>query len=364
MDANRQEMGFLVVGAGFLGAQRAAAAVAARGARLAAILDRERDAAEAVARKHRVPVAPDLETGLRMPGVSAVVVATPPAGHAETVHEALDAGKHVLCEKPLAIDADEARALALHAEDAGLRLATGLNHRFYAPIRDAFRLVSTWSIGRIESLRVQIGHRASAAFLDGWHTDLSVSGGGTLMDNGPHACDLVRRFLGEVVVAQGCVRDSLELPTGCESEAYALFRNHDRAVAELRSSWTMEHGYLTLELRGSAGYLHVETAPWRLTGRLADGRPIAYHYVRERALESWYRWRHGCERSLVHEIEEFVAPDRGHARAHASGWDGVRVAEMVAAVYEAARAGSDVVLRPPQVHELHSSRRRVPKGVA
>src|SRR5439155_8681619 len=135
--------------------------------------------------------------------VDAVVVATPHADHHEQVGLALEAGKHVLCEKPLAVRPDHARLLALRADELRLRLATGLNHRFYPPVRDALALVSRWAIGRVESVRATIGHRASPEFLAGWHAERERSGGGTLIDNGPHACDLIRRFLGEVVAAQG-----------------------------------------------------------------------------------------------------------------------------------------------------------------
>ena len=94
------------------------------------------------------------------------------------------------------------------------------------------------------------------------------------MDNGPHACDLIRRFLGEVVLAKGFVRQDVHLPAGCETEAYGLFRNHDNAVAELHASWALRSGYLTVEVRGSEGHLRIETAPWRLD-RPARRRPAA-----------------------------------------------------------------------------------------
>jgi predicted dehydrogenase len=366
MDAKHQSMGLLIVGAGFLGGQRAAAAVAARGVHLAGVMDREVLRAEVLARRHHVSVVHSLADALRDPAVDAVVIATPPNDHAEIAHQALEAGKHVLCEKPLAVDPDDARSLATHADHAGLTLATGLNHRFYPPVRDALRLVSAWAIGRVESVRVQIGHKATRAFLQGWHTDLAISGGGTLMDNGPHACDLIRLFLGEIIAAQGFVRDALELPSGCESEAYAHFRSHDDGIAELRSSWTLERGYLSLEIRGSSGYLFVDTAPWSLAGCLADGRRIAHHYVSQRIAELSYRRLHGCEHSFVTELEAFVMPKAAHThpRPNATGWDGARATEMIAAVYDAARSGNESVLKPPQVRLPHL-RTHVPlKGVA
>src|SRR5438105_3694163 len=100
MDANRKKTGFLVVGVGFLGAQRAAALAVARGCRLVAVTDLDGDAARKVADRHGAIAAPDLRSGLELTGVDAVIIATPHADHVEPVNLALEAGKHVLCEKP------------------------------------------------------------------------------------------------------------------------------------------------------------------------------------------------------------------------------------------------------------------------
>jgi predicted dehydrogenase len=337
-------LGVVVVGVGYLGAQRAAAANRARGCRLAGVVDRDATLARASARRHNAKAYSDLQSALSDPHVRLVVVATPHVDHPETVAAALDAGKHVLCEKPLAIDPETARELARRADHKRVRLGTGFNHRFYPPVHDAFGLLSKWAIGRVESLRVEIGHKADDRFLRGWHTNAEVSGGGTWIDNGPHACDLVRRCVGEVAAGQGYCRQTRELPDRCESEVFALFRNHDRAIAEVRSSWSLESGYLTIEIRGSAGHLRVETAPWRLTGILADGRRVRREYWFERARELMYRKRFGCERSLVWELDAFLSSDPLRRRAAATGWDGVRAAEMVSAIYRSAVSGSEVTL--------------------
>jgi predicted dehydrogenase len=343
------QLGVLVVGAGFQGARRAAAAVAAHGVRLIAICDEDRALAHAVARKHRVAAVRDLDAGLALSGVDAVVIATPPALHVDQARQALNADKDVLCEKPLAIDPADAHALALHADRCGMRLVTGFNHRYYPPVRDALGLARSGAIGSIHSLRAAIGHQASAAFLRSWHTDAAVSGGGTLADNGPHACDLIRRFLGEVATAQGVVRDTLRLPPGCESDAFAFFGGRSGAVAELRTSWRLERGYLTIDLRGSLGHLHIETAPWRLSGRLADGRRIYRIYLGARASEAWFRRKFGCERSLVIELEDFAAPESADQQEFATAWDGYRAAQMISAVYESAHAGSEIRLAASRV---------------
>jgi predicted dehydrogenase len=353
-----REVGFLVVGAGFLGAQRASAVAAARGARLVAVHDTNADAAAKVACRHGVEPVADFREALAWPGVDAVVVATPHADHFSQALAALEAGKHVLCEKPLTIEPDDARLLALRADELRLRLGTGLNHRFYPPVVDALELAAAWQIGRVEGVRAEIGHKASPEFLGSWHTDVARSGGGTLIDNGPHACDLIRRLLGEVVAVKGYCRESLALPKRCEVEAYALFRDFDQGFAELRSSWNQPSGYLTLEVRGSEGWLVVETAPWRLSGVLASGRQVFRTYLFERAAEKAFRLRFGCERSLVREIEAFLEPASSQPRPEATGWDGCRVTEMIEAVYRSDTTGEEVRLSPLLAHLPTTSRRR------
>jgi predicted dehydrogenase len=345
MDATGHEMGFLVVGAGFLGSRRAAAIMAARGCRLVAVHDRDQGVAQEVASEHGVRVALDYAEALGWDEVEAVVVATPHADHFEQAGLALEAGKHVLCEKPLTVRPEDARHLAALADARHLRLATGLNHRHYPPVRDAWELVASGSIGRVEEVRAEIGHMAGPEFLRSWHTDVARSGGGTLMDNGPHACDLVRSLLGEVVAVDGAVCDTLGLADGCETEAIALFRGQQGGTGEVRSSWTLASGYLTLDVRGTEGYLHVETAPWKLSGVLDTGRRVRKRYLAERIAERRFRGLFGCERSLVHEMEAFAAgPSARHPRIEATGWDGCRVTEMIDAAYRSSRTSRSVSL--------------------
>lgn len=352
------DWGVLVLGAGYLGTRRAAALGQARGAVLAGVYDTREVAAGALAERHGVEVFDDLETALSRPEIDAVLVATPHADHAGQIATALESGKHVFCEKPLTIKPEDARALAARADALRLRLATGFNHRFYPPIRDALAIASAWKIGRVEGVSAEIGHKATPDFLKTWHTDVARSGGGTLIDNGPHACDLIRQFLGEVVAVKGYRRESHHLPVGCEIEAYALFRDFDQGVGTLRSSWNQLHGYLNLEINGSDGWLRVETAPWRLTGVLSTGQKLARGYLRERLLERAYQARHGCERTHVEELESFVSVASATERPGASGWDGCRATEMVDAVYQASESGREVRLDPLPVNLPSATSRR------
>jgi predicted dehydrogenase len=347
-------LGIAVVGTGFLGAQRAAAAARARGTRLVCVHDRDPQIARKVAERHGVPADKSLDAVLARPEVSAVIIATPHADHAQEVNACLAAGKHVLCEKPLATDAGEARGLATFASECGVRLATGFNHRFYPPVRDALRLVQRGSIGKVITVRASIGHQAAPEFLKSWHTDLERSGGGALMDNGPHACDLIRQFLGEVQSVEASIENRLDLPIGCESDATAWFAGRDGGVAELRASWRQPVGYLTIEIEGQEGALRVETAPWRLEGSLANDQRVHERYWVERSHERLYRAVHRCERSLVEELDSFASFAASRPKPHGTGWDGCRATEMVVAAYRSAAEGSAIRLAPLPVRPPHA----------
>jgi predicted dehydrogenase len=145
-------------------------------------------------------------------------------------------------------------------------------------------------------------------------------------------------------------------------DAQATFHGFDQGVGEVRSTWTNPSGYLTIEVRGSAGQLRIETAPWRLTGVLEGGKRVSKRYLTDRLAERRFRGLFGCERSLVRELEAFVSTPWGQPRLEASGWDGCRVTEMIDAVYRSDQSGGEIVLEPLLAHLGSRSRRRVSLG--
>jgi predicted dehydrogenase len=327
MDANGLgrglPVGFLVVGAGPTGVRRAAAVAATPGARLVATQDADRGYAAA----------------LENDTVDAVVIASPHARHFEQAWGALEAGKHVLCEAPLALRPRQARLLAARADELGRVLATGLPARFLAPIRDARALLTAWRIGRVERVRVAVGRRTS-------------------MEAGLTACDLVRRFLGDVVAVHG-TRDQ---EPGGGSEALAVFRNHDGVLAEVRTFRSgSERGGLTLDVYGTQGRLQVGAGGWSLSCTRPGGGGVCRRYLAERIAERLFRQRHGCGRALALETQAFVAAIKGRrlGRDEASGWDGARVTEMLDAVHRAHQAGEEVPVHAPPAPRLGVARQAV-----
>jgi len=131
----------------------------------------------------------------------------PNALHAEPSIAAARAGKHVLCEKPLALSADEAKTMWRAAEDAGVVHATGFNYRFVPAVRLARELVRSVELGDIVHFRARYlqswGWDAPPA---DWHFDPAIAGTGAIGDLGTHVIDLARYLVGEIRSVGATVR--------------------------------------------------------------------------------------------------------------------------------------------------------------
>src|SRR3712207_6461134 len=141
-------LGIGIIGFGRIGAEHAAWLASGQGARAVAVADAT-PARQDLARRRGLDVYPDVGDLLADPRVGAVLVATPTAMHFEHAARALQAGKHVLVEKPMALDLSQSRQLVEDAERRGLSLSVFHNRRWdvdYLTVRDA---VASGALGRV-----------------------------------------------------------------------------------------------------------------------------------------------------------------------------------------------------------------------
>lgn len=194
-------VGAVVVGTGF-GCLTHVRALRAAGFEVHALVGRDPD--KTAARAERFEIAhsfTSLADALAVPGVDAVTVATPPHTHAPLVLEAVGAGKHVLCEKPFARDAAEARTLLAAAESAGVVHLVGTEFRFAPGQALLARVVRSGAIGepRLATFLLHIPLLADPdAEVPVWWGD-AAAGGGWLGAQGSHVVDQIRTTLGEFV---------------------------------------------------------------------------------------------------------------------------------------------------------------------
>src|SRR5262245_39742579 len=124
-------LSFALIGCGAIGDARAAALQKTPGARLAAVTDVDPARAKTLAERYRCAAVPGIKELLNFPDVGAVIISTPPHVHRDACLAALEAGKHVIVEKPLASSSAAARQMVAAAQACGRTLATGFNYRYY-----------------------------------------------------------------------------------------------------------------------------------------------------------------------------------------------------------------------------------------
>jgi predicted dehydrogenase len=269
--------------------------------------------------------------------VDAVILSTPPADHEVVGLACLEAGKHVLCEKPLAVSVEACERLVAAAEEHGVCLATGFTLRQTPAARLARSLVDEGAIGEIDHVRTFHGHAGGKDFGPAWITDATVTGGGTLMDNGIHMIDQVRWFLGDVVEAVGYGSGHTWRKPGCEDNAFVLMKSASGRVGTLHSSWTEWRGYgYRVEIYGTAGYVRFGYAPlWLVEARGIPGGRMkrrVHVFAKYQVMERFRGWQWSFGETLVEDLRDWLGAIRQGAQAPASGMDGleaVRIAQGI-----------------------------------
>ncbi|HEX8912253.1 MAG TPA: Gfo/Idh/MocA family oxidoreductase [Humisphaera sp.] len=192
-------LGIGIIGFGRIGAEHAGWLSAARNARAVAVADAT-PARQDLARSRGLRVHGTVDALLADPGVGAVLVATPTAMHFEHASAALAAGKHLLVEKPMALDLPQSRQLAAEARRRGLVMSVFHNRRWdvdYLTVRDA---VASGALGKLINVESRLGQWASCVgpaareYRPNWRNEAGFGGGG-LYDWGSHFVDQIWRLL-------------------------------------------------------------------------------------------------------------------------------------------------------------------------
>lgn len=133
--------------------------------------------------------------------IDAVSICLPHRWHCETTLAALAKGKHVMIEKPIAMNLSEAKTMAEAARKAGRTLFVGMTHRFYPELREAKRLIDDGAIGEIVACNEITLDNMATLELPAWYLDKSLAGGGAGLTDAIHLVDRLRWFTGDEVVA-------------------------------------------------------------------------------------------------------------------------------------------------------------------
>ncbi|MEZ5355144.1 MAG: Gfo/Idh/MocA family oxidoreductase [Bryobacteraceae bacterium] len=194
---------WLVAGIGDITTKRVIPAIEAEGrSEFAGVVTRD----PAKASGYDCAVWTDFSEAVRDPGIDAVYVGTPVAMHAPQTIEALRAGKHVLCEKPMALSHAEATTMQAAAAETGRVLGIAYYRRMYPKVRRAMELLRRGAIGQPVLAEINChSWRPGEDGLRGWLLDPAMSGGGPLFDIGSHRIDILNFLFGKPERVTGLV---------------------------------------------------------------------------------------------------------------------------------------------------------------
>ena len=186
-----------IIGCGAIGNTHAERYAKSTEAELAAVVDILPERAKALAEKHRVPAAlTQYRQMLKDPSIKAVSVCLPNDLHAPVTIDCLRAGKHVLCEKPPALNLKQAIAMRDEARRRRRMLAIGVVNRFNDNVNWIRDLISAGDLGQVYHVHTIFKAHRSIPGLGGWFTTRKRSGGGVMVDWGVHFIDLILYCLG------------------------------------------------------------------------------------------------------------------------------------------------------------------------
>jgi predicted dehydrogenase len=255
-------LGWGIVGCGWVARDYVAPGLAAApSARLLALCDPDAGAMRRIA--EAAPGAAcftDLDEFLAAPGLDAVYVATPNHRHRPLTEAAARAGKHVLCEKPMATTVEDAEAMTAACDRAGVRYGTAFDQRFQARHRRLKDLVMRGDLGTVTAARIHYACWTPGDWVppgqdahDNWRVDPARAGGGAFIDLAPHGLDLLQWLLGEPLVEVACLLQRRVHPYPVDDGAALVGRFASGALLSMNVAYNCPDAFprRTLELIGT-----------------------------------------------------------------------------------------------------------------
>jgi predicted dehydrogenase len=310
--------------------------------RLVSICGRDRDAAAAVAARFGwEEVVTDWREQVADERIGLHVNGGPNSLHAEPTIAAVTAGKHVLCEKPLALDAGQAHQMWRAAADAGVVHACGFNYRFVPAVTRARDLVEAGTLGDLVHFRARyLQSWGWDTPTDGWRFDRAQAGTGAIGDLGAHIVDLARFLAGEIETVSAVVRTFV--PGREVDDAFAATIELAGGATGTLEATRLARGRVnqnTFELNGSKGSIAFDLDCFDEL-LVSDGGP----YRVERVTGDWWPPGHtlGWGDTFALEYQQLAAAIAGEgwiSPSIASFEDGYRAAEVCDAIQRSAASG-------------------------
>ena len=326
-------MNWGLIGASTIASQFMIDAIRAQGGHhVLSVLSSSEERGRKYAENHGIPKSfSNLIELLADPEINAVYISTTNEKHKDQALAAITAGKHVLCEKPLAMNVEDAIEMVTAAEKLGVVFATNHHLRNAGSHLKIKELIQDGEIGTVQSIR--IFHAVHLPVnLQGWRIDNAAAGGGVIPDIVVHDADTVRFYLDEDPLDVTAVERSGSLGQGVEDSVMSIWTMPSGVMVQTHESFTHRFARTGVEVNGTKGSIvasNVNTQNPVGDITLTDGSgtrsvPFSDHNLYARS------------------IGLFAEAVNGNGRPSADGVDGVKSLAVAMAVKEAATSGRSV----------------------
>ncbi len=312
---------------------------------LSAVFDKDSKANAEVARQFKTKPAASLDE-LLATNIDAVYVATPAHLHYDHVRACAQAGKHVLCEKPLGMTVAQAEEMIGLCDRGGIKLGCAFMMRFVAQHREALQLIQQGRLGRPVYARAQLSCWYPP-LENAWRQDPATGGGGSLMDMGGHCIDLLEMFFGKVAKVSCLIGNTIHNYRSEDSAVATLFFENG-ALATVDTFFCIpDNGSKNaLELYGSKGSILAQgTIGQGPAGKMVaflEGDDRTYDAQQARAADQGVAIEPKPVNTYQAEIEEFSQAIMEDRPPRIDGELGLRSQKILAACYESARSGKTI----------------------
>jgi predicted dehydrogenase len=319
--------GIGIIGCGLIGQKRAKALGEGR---LVACADINENAAKALAQASGAQVFNRWQDLIALKEVDIVIIATLHDSLAEITLAVIKAGKHVLVEKPAARNPKELEPVMAATKQYNVKVHVGFNHRYHRAFRKSRELFDSGFLGDLMFIRARYGHGGRIGYDKEWRAKPEVSGGGELIDQGPHLIDLSRWFLGDFSDVHGFAHTYFwDMPV--DDNSFMFLKTAKNQVAHLHASCTEWKNLFSMEIYGRNAKLEITG----LGGSYGVERLTYYKMLPEMGPPETTTWEFPMgDDSWAVEIEEFYDDIRLNREPSAGLNDAYETLKVVEKIYK------------------------------
>lgn len=338
MEKKGEKLGWGLIGASNIGRQYMIPAINAQpDSRVVAVMSRSAERARQYADDNGIPRShTSVDALVNDPEVDVVYISTTNERHKAETLAAARADKHVLCEKPLALNLADALEMVAACREAGVVMGTNHHLRNAVTHRTLRRLVAEGAVGRVLAVRL-FNAFYLPPILQTWRLNAPEAGGGIILDVTVHDTDTLRFVLDdevETVTAISARQGLAEAPL--EDAVMGVMQFRSGVIAQFHDAFTIKHTGNGCQVHGTEGSLHVEN----VMSQQAVGRVYLRQHDQVEEIDP------GPHEDLyTHAVRLFNRAVHGDGRPAATGEDGVRSLAVALAVLESTRTGRHVTVR-------------------